>query len=77
MKHGTFKKLLAVMLTMTVILSVGVTTVSAEEEAQIKQVKIVADESGTEVEVSAESGSSSAETDENESTITVTAARGW
>ena len=71
MKHGTFKKLLAIVLAMTVILSMGFTAVSAEEET-LKQVKVVADDQGTTVTVSAEKGKPSVEVKENESTISVT-----
>ena len=78
MKHGTFKKLLAIVLAMTVILSMGFTAASAEEETltqkeeTLKQVKVVADDKGTTVTASAEEGKPSVEVKENESTIAVT-----
>ena len=78
MKHGTFKKLLAIVLAMTVILSMGFTAVSAEEktltqkEETLKQVKVVADDKGTTVTASAEEGKPPVEVKENGSTIAVT-----
>ena len=78
MKHGTFKKLLAIVLAMTVILSMGFTAVSAEEETltqkeeTLKQVKVVADDQGTTVTASAEEGKPPVEVKENGSTISVT-----